>query len=66
MTMHLGYSIRRKKEISDGTRPRYRKKEFEAEKRRIEKKNKKQNWANKGEHVAPIFVPSTPRGELIY
>ena len=54
----------KEKEISDGTRPRYRKKELEAEKRRIEKKNKKQNWANKGEHVAPIIIPSTPRGEL--
>ena len=31
----------KEKKISDGTGPRCRKKEFEAEKRRIEKKNKK-------------------------
>ena len=36
--------------------------EFEAEKRRAEKKSKKQNCSIKGGHVTPIIIPSTHRG----
>ena len=34
------------------------------EKRIIDKKRKKNNWATKGGYTAPIMVPSTPGGEL--
>ena len=54
----------KEQEVRDGIRPRYRKKEWEAERRRNEKKMRKQNWSTKGGHIAPIMVPSTPRGEL--
>jgi hypothetical protein len=54
----------KEKEVLDGVRPHYRKKEWEAEKRRVERKKRKQNWSTKGGHIAPIMVPSTPRGEL--
>jgi hypothetical protein len=32
--------------------------------RRNKKDKKKHNWSNKGGHIAPIFVPPTPDGEL--
>ena len=48
----------------EGIRPRFRKKEWEAERRKVEKKMRKQNWSTKGGHIAPIIIPSTPRGEL--
>ena len=54
----------KEQEIIDGTRPRYRKKEWEADRRRAEKRRRKQSWSTKGGHIAPIMVPSTPRGEL--
>ena len=48
----------------NGLRPLYRPKDFERVKRRKEKQKKKTSWSNKGGHVAPIFVPPTPNGEL--
>ena len=65
-TLEHAYRILDKKEqeVVDGIRPRYRKKEWEAESRKMEKKKRKQNWSNKGGYVAPIIVPSTPNGEL--
>ena len=35
-----------------------------AKERRRSKEKKKHSWSNKGGHVAPIFVPPTPNGEL--
>ena len=32
--------------------------------KQIKKDKKKHNWSNKGGHIAPIFVPPTPDGEL--
>ena len=54
----------KEKEVREGIRPRFRKKEWEAERRKVEKKMRKRNWSTKGGHIAPIIVPSTPRGEL--
>ena len=48
----------------EGLRPRFRKKEWQAARRKLDKKKRKQNWSTKGGHIAPIIVPSTPRGEL--
>ena len=42
----------------------YRPKEWKKEERKREKKRKKNNWATKGGHIAPIFVPTTPDGML--
>ena len=55
---------RKKQEVENGVRPMFRKKEWEADRRRIDKQRKKHNWSTKGGHIAPIMVPSTPRGEL--
>ena len=48
-----------------GTRPIFRAKDYEKEERRRAKKNKKLNWAKKGGHIAPIFVPTTPGSQLM-
>ena len=45
-------------------RPIYRNKNWKKEERRKTKENKKKNWATKNGHIAPIFVPATPGGEL--
>ena len=55
---------RKEKEVQDGVRPMFRKKEWEADRRRIDKRRKKHSWSTQGGHIAPIMVPSTPRGEL--
>ena len=55
---------RKQKEVQDGIRPLFRKKEWEADRRRIDKRSKKHSWSTQGGHIAPIMVPSTPRGEL--
>ena len=51
-------------ENDTGVRPLYRPKDWEVVARRKEKQNKKHNWSSKGGHVAPIFVPPSPNGEL--
>ena len=48
----------------NGVRPVYRHKDWKKDERRKDKENKKKNWATKNGHIAPIFVPATPRGEL--
>ena len=48
----------------NGVRPIYRPKEWNVVSRRKEKNKKKHNWSTRGGHVAPIFVPPTPHGEL--
>ena len=53
-----------KQEETDGVRPLYRPKDWEAERRIIDKKYKKHNWASKGGYTAPIMVPATPGSEL--
>ena len=39
-------------------------KNWKKDERRREKERKKKNWATKKGHIAPIFVPATPGGEL--
>ena len=53
-----------RQEEQEGIRPLYRPKDWEAERRSIDKRKKKHNWATKGGFTAPIMVPSTPDGEL--
>ena len=55
---------RMRMEDDDGTRPMYRPKSFERMKRRKSKTEKKHSWSSRGGYIAPIFVPSTPSGEL--
>ena len=52
-------------ENNEGVRPIYRPKDWKREEMRGEKKKKKYNWATKGGHLAPIFVPTTPGGKLL-
>ena len=55
------------KKISDdekGIRPLFRPKSWKKEERRKEKEYKKKEWATEKGHIAPIFIPATPGGEL--
>ena len=47
-----------------GTRPLFRPKSWKKEERKKEKEYKKKEWATKKGHIAPIFIPATPGGEL--
>ena len=47
-----------------GIRPIFRPKTWKKEERKKEKELKKKQWATKKGHIAPIFVPATPGGEL--
>ena len=47
-----------------GVRPLYRPKDWNIPARRKEKEEKRYRWSTKGGHIAPIFVPPTPNGEL--
>ena len=49
----------------EGTRPIHRPKNYQKEKRRKGKKEKKHEWAKKGGHIAPIFIPATPGSQLM-
>ena len=51
-------------EDREGIRPIFRPKNWKKEERRKEKINKRKEWATKKGHIAPIFVPATPGGEL--
>ena len=53
-----------RREDAAGVRPLHRPRWWEEEKRIKEKRKKKYSWSTKGGFVAPIFVPSTPNGEL--
>jgi hypothetical protein len=55
---------KKKEEVDNGVRPMFRKKEWEADRRRMDKQKKRHSWSTKGGHIAPIMVPSTPEGEL--
>ena len=48
----------------DGIRPLYRPKEWNVVARDLEKRKKKNDWSTRGGHIAQIFVPPTPNGEL--
>ena len=52
------------KDDMEGVRPIYRPKGWNCIQRRQEKDKKKNDWSTEGGHVAPIFVPPTPGGEL--
>ena len=45
-------------------RPLYRPKTWQKEERKKKKKESKHEWSTKGGFIAPIFVPSSPGGEL--
>jgi hypothetical protein len=64
LTRALGIYDKMKKEDEDGVRPLNRPREWQQEERRKKKTSKRHNWSTKGGHIAPIFVPSTPNGEL--
>ena len=53
-----------KEDDCQGVRPIFRPKNWQAVERRKEKEKKKNTWSTKGGYIAPIFVPSTPNGEL--
>ena len=52
------------KDSQEGIRPIFRHKDWQKVERRKENEIRKNNWASRGGHVAPIFVPPTPNGEL--
>ena len=57
-----------KKKVEDhekGVRPLFRPKFWKKEERKKEKERKKKEWGTKRGHIAPIFVPTTPDGELV-
>ena len=49
---------------NNGVRPIYRPKNWNHVQRRQDRDKKKSNWSTRGGHVAPIFVPPTPEGQL--
>ena len=53
------------KEEEEGVRPVHRPRDWQKEKRRKDKRNKKHNWATRGGYIAPIIVPPTPNSELL-
>ena len=61
----LGIHEKKLKDEEEGKRPLYRPKTWRKEERRRDKKKKKKTWATKRGHIAPIFVPATPGGELV-
>ena len=54
-----------RREDEDGSRPIYRKPDWNREERRIDKAKKRYNWSTQGGYIAPIIVPATPNGELM-
>ena len=50
--------------MSDPKRPKYRGKEPNTPRRRIERMKRRRNWYRAGGYEAVIFVPSTPKSEL--
>ena len=48
----------------EGIRPIFRPKDWNKDERKKAKKSKKYEWSTKGGYIAPIFVPSSPGGEL--
>ena len=61
----LGIYDKKWKDHRDGTQPIFRPKTWKKGERKKAKASKKVNWATKGGHIAPIFVPTTPGGTLL-
>ena len=53
------------KDHREGVRPIFRPKGYKKEKRKRQKEKKRRDWSKKGGGIAPIFVPATPRSELL-
>ena len=53
------------KDHREGVRPVFRPKGYEKEERKRQKEMKRRDWSKKGGGIAPIFVPVTPRSELL-
>ena len=49
----------------NGVQPIFRPKNWKREERKEAKRRKRHEWATKGGHIAPIFVPATPGGTLM-
>ena len=60
----LGIYEKKLKEDEDGTRPLFRNKNWKKDERKKAKQHKRIEWATMKGHIAPIFVPATPDGEL--
>ena len=60
----LGIYEKMRRDDESGTRPIYRPRDWQAGERRRTKERKRNDWSTRGGHVAPIFVPPTPNGEL--
>ena len=58
------YGIMKEKDVT-GERPLYRKKAWRRNERRNEKHNRKRNWFRRGGYESIIFVPCTPKAELM-
>ena len=54
----------KKEDENKGERPMFRPKNWKRKEREEDKQYKRKEWASKKGHTAPIFVPSTPGGEL--
>ena len=48
---------RKEKEVQDGVRPMFRKKEWEADRRRINKRRKKHSWSTQGDTLPQLWFP---------
>ena len=57
--------IKKLEEDENGTRPIFRPREWKHKERKNNKIKKKHEWSTKGGYIAPIFIPSTPGGELL-
>ena len=62
----LGIFDKMVKEDLEGTRPLHRPRDWNVDERRINKRNKKHSWSDKGGYTAPILVPATPNSELLH
>ena len=60
----LGIYDRMRSNDTEGIQPLNRLKDWNREERIKRKRLKENNWSRKGGHIAPIFVPATPGGEL--
>ena len=64
LTNALNIYAKKLEDERNGIRPIHRNKNWKKDDRRKAKESKKKNWATKRGHIAPIFVPVTPGGEL--
>ncbi len=64
LTNAINIYVKKLEDEKNGIRPIHRNKNWQKDERRKAKENKRKNWATKRGHIAPIFVPATPGGEL--